>query len=63
MFEALGDHAKREGLYSSNGLISVGAVAHDTSQVWYFGNPAAVDFALDLDRKDHGRTVPFGPAA
>ncbi len=63
MFEALGNHPEGQGLHARHGLIAVGTVAHHTSQVGHFGKPAAIIFALNLDRKNHGGTVPSGPAA
>ena len=60
MFEAFGDHAKRQRLHAGNRLVAVNAVAHDASQARHLSQPAAVVFALDLDRKDHVGTVPSG---
>ncbi len=60
MFEAFGDHAKGQSLHAGNGLVAVNAVAHDASQPRHLGQPAAVVFALDLDRKNHIGTVPSG---
>jgi hypothetical protein len=51
MFEAFGDHAKCKSWHAGHGLVTVNAVAHDASQPRHFGQPAAVVFALDLDRK------------
>jgi hypothetical protein len=53
MFEAFGDHAKRQSLHAGNGLVTVNAVAHDANQRRHFGQPAAIVLALDLDRKNH----------
>jgi hypothetical protein len=53
VFEALGNHAQGQGLYAGDGLITVCAIAHHAGQSGYFGEPATVILALDLDRKDH----------
>jgi hypothetical protein len=60
MFEAFGNHPERQRLHVGDGFITVGAVAHDTSQGGHLGEPATVVFAFDLDRKDHVATVPSG---
>ena len=62
MFEAFGDHTKCQGLHAGNRFVAVNAIAHDASQGCHLSQPAAVVFAFDLDRKNHGRTVPSGPA-
>ena len=61
MFEALGDHAQRQGLHAGDGLVTVGTVAQDARQTGHFGEPTAIIFALDLNRKNHPGTVPSGP--
>lgn len=58
MFKAFGNHTESEHLDADDGLIAIGAVAHDTRQSGRLGKPAAVVFAVDLDHEDHGRTVP-----
>ena len=62
MLEAFGDHAKRQRLHAGNRLVAVNAVAHNARQGRHLSQPATVVLALDLDRKNHGRTVPSGPA-
>jgi len=60
MFEAFGNHAKRQRLHAGDSFITVGAVAHDAGQGWHLGKPATVVFAFDLNRKNHVDTVPSG---
>jgi hypothetical protein len=62
VFQAFGDHTKRQRLYTRHRFIAVGAVAHDAWQSWHFGQPPAIGFALKLDGKGHARTVASGPA-
>ena len=61
MFEALSDHSKGDGLYPCNGLITVGAVAHDAGKARDFGEPPSIIFTLKFDRKSHAGTVTSGP--
>ena len=61
MFEALGDHAQRQSLHAGDGLVTVGTVAQDARQTGHFGEPTAMIFAPDLNRKNHPGTVPSGP--
>ena len=49
MLEAFGNHTKSQGLDARHGLVAVSPVAHDTSEIWHFGQPAAITFALKLD--------------
>jgi len=60
VFEAFGNHAKGEGLHAGDGLITIGAVAHDPSQRRDFRQPPAVILAFELDGKGHARTVASG---
>ena len=62
VFEALGNHAESERLHTRDSLITVGTVAHDAGQCWYFGQPPAIIFTLKLDGKGHPCTVASGPA-
>lgn len=62
VFEALSDHAQGKGLHAGDCFVAVGSVAHHAGQGRHLGEPAAVVLALDLDRKNHDRTVPSGPA-
>ena len=63
MFQAFGNHAKGECLNLRDGLIAVGAVTQDTSQVWDLGQPPAVALALEFDGEVHPGNVASGPAA
>lgn len=60
MFEALRNDAKRKGLNPGDGLITVGAIAHDARQVWHLSDPSTVGFTFEFDRKNHGGTVASG---
>lgn len=60
MFKAFGDDAKGEGLDTRDGLITVGAVAHDPGQGWNLGQPPTIILSLKLDGKDHACTVASG---
>jgi len=62
MFQPLSDHSQRKCLNARDGFIPVAAVAEHARKRGYFGEPAAVVFALQLDGERHTRTVPFGPA-
>lgn len=62
VFEAFGNHSKRQRLDASHCFVAVGAIAHDSGQRWYFGQPPAVLFALKLDGKRHPCTVASAPA-
>lgn len=63
VFEAFGDHAKGKGLHARHGFVTVRAVAHHARQPRHFGGPAAVIFAIELNRKRHVGTVTFGGPA
>ena len=62
VFQAFGNHSKRQRLDASHSFIAVGTVAHDSGQRWYFGQPPAVLYALKFDGKRHPRTVASGTA-
>ena len=62
MFEAFGDDSEGERLNSHDGFVAVRAIAHDAGQAGYLGEPAAVIFAIELNRKCHAGTVTSGPA-
>lgn len=53
VFEALGDHAKRQGLHTGNGLVAIRPIGHHPGQGWHLGHPAAVVFAFKFDRESH----------
>ena len=53
VFEAFGNHAEGEGLHASDGFVTIGAIAHDSGQCRYFGQPPAIIFALKLNGKGH----------
>lgn len=53
VFQAFGDHAKRQGLYARHRFVAVGAITHDAGEGWYFGEPPTIVFALKLDGKGH----------
>jgi hypothetical protein len=50
MLEALGYDTQGQSLDTRNSFVAVTAIAHDTGQSRHFGEPAAIVFALDLDR-------------
>ena len=62
VFEAFGDDSEGEGLNARDGFVMVRAIAHDAGQGGYLGEPAAIVFALELNRKCHAGTVTSGPA-
>lgn len=61
VLEALCDDAKGESLHARDGFVAVRAVAHDAGQRRHFGEPAAIVFAIELNRKRHAGTVTSGP--
>jgi hypothetical protein len=53
MFEAVGEHAKRERFHSRQSLVAGGTVREHTGKITHFGRPATILFALDLDGEEH----------
>src|SRR2546425_9277230 len=51
MFESIGKYAKRERLRFRNGFVASCAVREYTGKIGYFADPAAIVFALDLNRE------------
>ena len=62
VFEALGDHSKSKGLNTGDGLVTVYAVTHHASKARHLGQPSAVIFPFEFNRKSHVGTVTSGPA-
>ena len=62
MFEAFGDNSKGKRLDTSDGLVTVSAIAHHTSEGRHLGQPPSIIFAFKFDRKSHAGTVTSGPA-
>ena len=62
VFEAFGDNSECERLNPRDGFVAVRAIAHHASQSGYFGEPAAVAFAVEFNRKRHAGTVTSGSA-
>ena len=53
VFETFGDHSEGERLNPRDRFVAVRAIAHHARQGGYFGEPAAVVFAIELNRKRH----------
>ena len=62
VFEAFGDNSEGERLNPRDSFVAVRAIAHHAGQGGYFGEPAAVVFAIKLNRKRHAGTVASGSA-
>lgn len=53
MLKAIRNDAQRQGLDAHDRFVAVSAIAHDTRERRYFGQPAAVIFAFKLDGEGH----------
>ncbi len=62
MLKTLGNDAQGQGLDSRDGFVTIHAIRQDAGESGYFGEPAAIVFALDLNGERHAGNVPPGPA-
>jgi hypothetical protein len=54
VFEAIGNHTQGQRLHVRDSFLPCRAVCHHASQIRHFGNPAAINLAIDLDVERHG---------
>jgi len=63
VLQAIGEHAKSEGLRRRKGGVPCRAVHHDSGKIGDIRDPAAIDFTFQLDSQAHAPRIPCAWAA
>lgn len=55
VFQPFGENAKCQYLCAGHGFVTARSISEHARQLWHFGEPTAVVFAIALDIEFHGQ--------